>query len=123
MNFEDKYLGKFNFTKEQVEKNLKNALKDLDIARRDKILEVKFSYAYTAFIKSGITLLSYHRLRVKSQPGHHAKIIETLARMLNDESIADRYRKRYAFKKESGFVFRRDRGYGNGVQAIYRICR
>ncbi len=60
MKFEDKYFIKFTFTKDQIKKNLKNALKDLNIAKKDKILEVKFNYAYTALIKAGITLLSYY---------------------------------------------------------------
>ena len=38
--FDDKYFGKFTFTKEQVERNLANALKDLRIAKEDAILDV-----------------------------------------------------------------------------------
>lgn len=89
IRFEDKYFKKINFSKEQIEKNLKNALKDLDIAKRDKILEVKFAYSYNALIKAGITLLSLNQVKIKSMPGHHAKNIETMAQMLGDESIAD----------------------------------
>lgn len=87
MKFEGKYFVHFKFTKEQIERNLKNALKDLDIARKDKILEVKFNYAYTALIKAGIVLLSYYGIKIKSIPGHHVKIIEKMAQILRDETI------------------------------------
>lgn len=46
----DKFLAEFAFTPEQVRKNLQNALRDLEIARKDAILEVKFAYAYTALV-------------------------------------------------------------------------
>lgn len=89
MKFEDKYFIQFKFTDEQLNRNLKNALKDLDIAKRDRILEVKFNYAYSALIKGGIALLSYYQVKVKSISGHHVKIIEKLAQILKDEVIAD----------------------------------
>ena len=43
----DKFITEFVFTPEQVHKNMQNTLRDMDIARRDEILEVKFAYAYT----------------------------------------------------------------------------
>jgi len=89
MNFEDKYFIKFKFIGEQVRKNFNNALKDLNIAKRDRILEVKFNYAYSALIKAGITLLSYYQVRIKSVPGHHIKIIEKIAEILKDGAIYD----------------------------------
>lgn len=87
--FDNKYFIKFKFTKEQVNKYFNNALKDLDIAKKDKILEVKFNYAYTTLIKASISLLSYYQVRAKSVPGHHVKIIEVIARILEDDVIAD----------------------------------
>ena len=89
MNFEDKYFIKFKFTSEQIKKNFNNALKDLNIAKRDRILEVKFNYAYSAFIKAGITLLSYYQIRIKSVPGHHIKLIEKTAEILKDGAVYD----------------------------------
>lgn len=89
MNFEDSYFTKFKFTKEQIKKNFENALKDLNIAKKDKILEVKFNYAYTALIKAGIALLSFNFIKVKSVPGHHIKIIEKMSDILRDDTIAD----------------------------------
>ena len=89
MKFEEQFFVKFNFTREQVQLNLKNAFRDLTIAQQDKISEVKFSYAYTAIIKAGIAVLSHRQIKAKSVPGHHIKIIEKLAEFLGDESIAD----------------------------------
>ncbi|KKK83661.1 hypothetical protein LCGC14_2791150 [marine sediment metagenome] len=71
MRFDDKYFAKFKFTKEPVDKNLMNALRDLDIAKKDEILDVKFNYTYTALLKAGITILSFYGRKVKSAPGHH----------------------------------------------------
>ena len=115
MKFEDKYFVKFTFTKEQIHKNLKNALKDLRIAKKDRILEVKFNYAYTALIKAGIALLSSYQNRVKSAPGHHIKIIEKLSQILKDETIAD-----------IGNIMRSKRNldlYAGGVEVTEKECR
>jgi len=87
MKFEDKYFAKFTFTKDQIKKNLENAQKDLSIAIKVNILEVKFNYAYTALIKAGIVLLSLYQVKIKSVPGHYVKIIEKLAQILKDDNI------------------------------------
>lgn len=89
MKFANKYFSKHDFSKAQIEKNLSNAVKDLNIAKKDSILDVKFNYAYSALLKAGITLLSQQQFKIKSAPGHHIKIIETLAEILQDERIAD----------------------------------
>ncbi|KAF0134816.1 MAG: Uncharacterized protein FD145_384 [Candidatus Saganbacteria bacterium] len=89
MNFEERYFNRFNFDKSQTKKHLANALKDIQIAKTDKILDVKFTYAYSALLKTGIALLSHHQIKAKSIPGHHVKIIEKLAEILNDDSIND----------------------------------
>ena len=85
----DKFFTDFSFTPEQVQKNLQNAKRDLGIAREDTILDVKFTYAYTALIKSGIALLSHYKLKVRSIPGHHIKLIEKLTEILGDQAISD----------------------------------
>jgi hypothetical protein len=115
MKLEEKYFVRFNFTEEQVNKNLANAHKDLSIAKIDKIREVKFNYAYSALIKAGIALLSYYQARVKSAPGHHVKIIEKLALLLKDENIA-----------VMGNVMRAKRNldlYAGGVEITDKECR
>ncbi len=114
MRFEDKYFVKFRFTKEQLNANLKNAFKDLAIAKEDKILEVKFSYAYTALIKGGIALLSFYNVKAKSVPGHHVKIIEKLAQALNNSDIND-----------IGNIMRSKRNldlYSGGIEVTEKEC-
>jgi len=88
MKFDDKYFAKFEFTKEQIDANLKNALRDLDIAKKDEFLDVKFNYTYTALLKAGITLISFNGRKVKSTRGHHIKIIEILTELLADDGIS-----------------------------------
>lgn len=51
MKFDDRYFKHFNFSSEQINNNLHNAFKDFEIAKKDNILEVKFSYAYTSLLK------------------------------------------------------------------------
>lgn len=89
IRFDDKYFRKFEFTAEQITRNLENACKDLKIAGEVKIPEVRFNYAYTAMIKGGIALLSHYQIKVKSVPGHHIKLIEQVGRLLKDETIVD----------------------------------
>jgi len=114
MNFEDDSFVRFTFTKRQVKKNLDNALKDFDIAQRDTILDVKFNYAYTSLIKIGIALLSFYQLKIRSVPGHHVKIIEKMAEILNDDTIED-----------VGNVMRSKRNidfYGGGTEVTEKEC-
>jgi len=89
VKFDDKYFSNFDFTRTQVKRNFENSLKDLNIAKTDKILDVKFNYAYSALLKSGLALLSHQNKKVKSAPGHHVKIIEALAEILKDGTIED----------------------------------
>jgi len=87
MKFEEKHFKELIFTKEQIQKNFDNALHDMDISKKDEILDVKFNYAYTALLKAGISLLSFYNQKVKSAPGHHVKTIEKLALILEDEDV------------------------------------
>lgn len=115
MKFEDKYFNRFNFNKEQIDKNIQNALKDFKISKEDKILEVKFNYAYTALIKAGIALLSYYKVKIKSMPGHHIKIIEKTSEILKDKSVV-----------ELGNVMRSKRNldfYSGGIEVTEKECR
>ena len=89
MKFDDKYFSDLQFSVDQILKSLKNALRDLEIAEVDEILEVKFNYSYTALIKAGITLIMLNGKKVRSLPGHHAMIIETMATLLKDDTISD----------------------------------
>lgn len=113
--FEDKYFSRLKFTPAQVAGNLKNALKDLAIAQKDEIADVKFNYAYSALIKAGITLLGHHQVKVKSVAGHHIKILEKLSELLSDPQIND-----------IGNTMRSKRNldlYGGGVEITEKECR
>jgi len=114
MNFEDVSFASFTFTKSQIKKNLDNALKDFDIAKRDAILDVKFNYTYTSLIKSGIALLSFYQVKIRSVPGHHVKIIEKMSEILDDDTIND-----------IGNVMRSKRNmdfYSGGIEVTKKEC-
>lgn len=115
MDFKNKAFIKFNFSAEQIDKNLANAEKDLAIAKEDAILDVKFNYTYNVLLKAGIALLSAKQIRLKSVPGHHIKIIEALAEALKDQSITD-----------MGQAMRSKRNldmYSGGIEVTEKECR
>jgi len=88
IKFETAYFSKFNFTEEQITQFLNNALKDLEIAKENNRPEVKFGYSYFAFIKGGIALLAkVGKVKIRSIPGHHVKIIEKMKEILKDETV------------------------------------
>lgn len=88
IKFETTYFGKFDFTEEQINQFLSNALKDLEIAKENNRPEVKFSYSYSAFIKGGIALLAkVGKVKIRSIPGHYVKIIEKMKEILKDETV------------------------------------
>lgn len=83
------YFKDFPFTPKQIEKYWKNTQKDLAIAKKDSIPDVKFTYSYSALLKAGITLLAkMKRAKVRSVAGHHVKILEILSELLKDPKIA-----------------------------------
>jgi len=111
---EGKYFIRFSFSRTQIEQNLASAFRDLGIAKKTDILDVRFNYAYTAMIKGGIALLSHRQLKVKSIPGHQAKIIENLARTLNDDTV-----------ETLGNLMRQKRNldfYSGGVEVTEKEC-
>ena len=115
MEFDDKYFAKFKFTIEQIERNLNNALRDLDIAKKDEFLDVKFNYTYMALLKAGITLISLNGRKVKSTRGHHVKIIEKLADLLGSNDIS-----------ALGNLMRSKRNtdlYDGGIEVTSKECR
>jgi len=114
MKFDDRYFRRFNFDKEQIDKNLKNAFKDFEIAKKDTIFEVKFNYAYTSLIKAGIALLSFYKIKIKSVPGHHIKIIEKTSDILKNNTI-----------DEIGNAMRSKRNldfYSGGIEITEKEC-
>lgn len=85
--FENKYFVKFNFTGDQIKKYFNSAYKDLRIAKGATVAEVKFQFAYNSFIKLGISLIACHSYKVKSRAGHHIKILEKMAEILENKNV------------------------------------
>ncbi|MBU0661677.1 hypothetical protein KKG22_05915 [Patescibacteria group bacterium] len=115
IKFEDKYFINFNFDKGQIKNHFENATKDLKIAEIDKILDVKFNYAYSSLIKAGLALLSFHQVKIKSVPGHQIKIIEKLAEIIKNDAIYD-----------IGNVMRSKRNigmYAGGIEVTEKECK
>lgn len=90
MKFEREYFRKFDFGPADIKRFLESALHDLEIAEKDSFPEVKFTYAYQAFIKAGIAVLAkVGKVKVRSVPGHHVKILDKPSEILGDEDVAD----------------------------------
>lgn len=90
MHFNTEYFQKFKFDRNQLARYLQNALRDLEIARKDKFSEVRFTYSYQALIKAGIALIAKTgNVRVRSVPGHHIKILEKMSEILQDADVLE----------------------------------
>lgn len=87
-NFEDQYFQKFKFDPLQLKRFLGSAKRDLHIAKESKVPEVVFKFSYEALIKLGIFCVAREGYRTRSAPGHHVKILEKMASILNDEDVA-----------------------------------
>ena len=88
IHFERDSFQKQKFNDQQILQLLGNAKRDLHIAKKDDFAEVKFSYSYSAFIKAGIALIAKTgQVKVKSNQGHHFKIIEKMSQILEDVEI------------------------------------
>jgi uncharacterized protein (UPF0332 family) len=114
MKIDTRYFERFDCEREQVLRNIDNAARDLAIAKRVDILEVKFHYAYSSFLKSGIALLSRYGIRAKSVPGHQIHIIRQAAELLEDPAI-----------EEMGNLMRNKRNldlYGGGIEITEKEC-
>jgi len=87
INFESRYFQKISFKQEQIEQFRKSALHDLRVAESTAISDVIFKFSYDALIKLGIALIAKKGFKVRSTAGHHAKILEKLSQLLEDEDI------------------------------------
>ena len=86
--FETKYFQKFSFTKQQINRFVESAFRDLNIARQDKFAEVRFTYSYQALVKAGIALIAkVGGVKVRSVPGHHVKILEKMSEILENPDV------------------------------------
>jgi len=88
MNFDRHYFQKMTFTAKQVRQYLDSAERDAHIAQTSDITEVQFAFAYQALIKAGITIIASSGYKVRSQPGHHIKIVDALSQILGDQNVA-----------------------------------
>lgn len=125
INFDHKYFQKFKFKRNQTEKYLQAALRDLKISRKSNIAEVQFQFTYNALIKLGIALISHLGYKVKSRSGHHIKILEKTALILNDKdiySIGNRMRKKRNVDLYDGGILiskKEAEGYRNWLKEIF----
>ena len=88
IHFEPDYFQKFKFSENQINRYFQSALRDLDIAGKDKFPEVRFTYGYQALIKAGITLIAKaSQMKVRSAVGHHVKILEKMSEILKDADV------------------------------------
>jgi hypothetical protein len=89
MNYFDKrFFQKTTFSLTQIKRHYNSALRDLTIAKKSDVPEVVFKFSYDALIKLGIALIAKAGYKVRSQAGHHIKILEKLSQILSDENIA-----------------------------------
>jgi len=87
IKFENKYFVKLNFTRNQIKRYASSAHRDLGIAKRTNIAEVKFQFTYNALLKLGISLIACHGHKVRSRAGHHIKILEKMSEILGNKDI------------------------------------
>ena len=88
MKFDKNFFVKQSFTA-QAKKDLSSSLsRELEIALSSDIPEVRFHFAYMALLKAGIYMIAREGYRIKSAPGHHTAIIESLSRLMADKEIA-----------------------------------
>ena len=87
MNFDNKYFAAQIFTADELGNIKKSIKRNLELAGSGKEPEIIFQFSYTALLKTGIYLIAKEGYRVKSQPGHHIKIIEQLSRLSRSQEV------------------------------------
>ncbi len=79
---------KFDFSPEEMQRLLDGAARDLEIAEKGNFIEVRFTYAYQALLKSGIALIAREKgLKVRAVPGHHVQVLSGLSLLLKAPRI------------------------------------
>lgn len=107
MKFAKEYFTEQQFTEETISKLRGSAVRDIKIAENDKEPEVRFHFSYMALLKTGVLAIAMKGYRIKSKPGHHKIILETLSNILDDKDIliaGDRMRKNLNFDVYSGSI-------------------
>jgi hypothetical protein len=87
MEFDKNFFNKVFFSSKQLDRILISANKDLKIAGKSKEVEVTFKFSYDAFLKFCIYIVAQRGYKIRSFSGHHQKIIEQTAEILNNKSI------------------------------------
>ena len=128
--FENKYFQKFNFSKTQTERYFRNALKDLKIAKKDSISEVRFTYSYQTLIKAGIVSIAKEgSVKVRSVPGHHIKILTKMSKILGSPDVltignAMRMKRNKDFYSGGTFISGKEaRDYLKFVEDVVKIVK
>ena len=85
IHFENKYFQKEKISNEQIKQFISSISRDLKIAEESNVPDVTFKFSYDALIKIGILLVADKGYRIRSQSGHHVKLLEKLSQILQDE--------------------------------------
>lgn len=97
IEFDSRYFRKIPVRGKGVQAFVRGAQRDLEIARESERPEVTFTFSYSALFKGGQALLAGHGVRVRSVPGHHMRVLDSAAEILQDISVStvgDRMRKK-----------------------------
>lgn len=86
-SFSAEYFKETKFTAERISGYLAKAHRDLEIAEKDQIPDVRFTFAYQALVKAGIAYVAHEGYKVRTAPGHHIKLIEKLSELLKDPAV------------------------------------
>lgn len=78
---------KFRFSRKQIEKYHSSAKRDLKIASKAEVSEVRFRFCYDALLKLAIIVCAEQGLRVKSRRGHHIELLKKLSFFLKDPEV------------------------------------
>ncbi|MCB4792268.1 MAG: hypothetical protein LHV68_10340 [Elusimicrobia bacterium] len=87
MKFDKNYFVVQKFTSNELEKIRKSAKRNMELAGSGNAPEIIFHFSYMTLIKIGIYCIAKEGYRIKSRPGHHVKIIETLSQLLGSKDI------------------------------------
>ncbi len=126
MKFERQFFQKIEFTPNQIQNYLDSAKHDLSIAKQSDIPDVVFKFSYDSFVKIGITLIASYNYRVRSNTGHHIKIIEKTSQILNDETIlilGNRMRKERNLNLYDGIVFISDKESSEYLDFVEQVFK
>ena len=78
---------KFSFTDQQVKRFYLKAIRDFELAKGVKEVEIIFVFTYEAMLKVAIAVCAKNNLRVKARRGHHIELLDKMAEILKDADI------------------------------------